>query len=236
MDIKAVLFDLDGTLLPMDMNEFTGGYFKIMCRKVAPYGYEEEDLISNIWKGTASMVRNDGSRLNREAFWDTFAAIYGEEKLKDKVLFDEFYANEFDQARKFCGFNPLAGEVVRASKDKGFRLILATNPMFPEVATLARIGWAGLEPSDFEYITTYDNSCTCKPNPAYFLELCKKVSILPQECLMVGNDTEEDMIAETVGMKVFLLTDCLINKKNRDISAYPHGGFEELLSFIERLA
>ncbi|MBQ7260633.1 MAG: HAD family hydrolase, partial [Lachnospiraceae bacterium] len=67
-------------------------------------------------------------------------------------------------------------------------------------------------------------------------ELCKKVSILPQECLMVGNDTEEDMIAETVGMKVFLLTDCLINKKNRDISAYPHGGFEELLSFIERLA
>ena len=62
-----------------------------------------------------------------------------------------------------------------------------------------------------------------------------KLKVYPEECLMVGNDVSEDMIAETLGMKVFLLTDCLINKENKDISLYPHGGFEELLAFIETL-
>ena len=49
---------------------------------------------------------------------------------------------------------------------------------------------------------------------------------------MVGNDVTEDMVAETVGMKVFLLTDCLINREGKDISVYPHGGFEQLLEFL----
>lgn len=56
-----------------------------------------------------------------------------------------------------------------------------------------------------------------------------------EECVMIGNDVGEDMIAETLGMKVFLLTDCLINKNNTDISRYPHGSFPELLSFIQEL-
>ena len=51
---------------------------------------------------------------------------------------------------------------------------------------------------------------------------------------MVGNDVQEDMIAETVGMKVFLLTDCLINRNGADISVWPHGGFDDLLRWIER--
>ena len=232
-NIKAVLFDLDGTLLPMDMDEFVNGYFKMLCKKAEPFGYEEEDLVKSIWKGTAAMVRNDGSCLNGEAFWRTFGGIYGEERLKDKALFDEFYANEFAQAKKFCGFNPLAKEAVRLSRQSGNRVILATNPLFPEVATLTRIGWAGLDPSDFEYITHYDNFSTCKPNPAYYSDLCARLELRPEECLMVGNDALEDMIAESIGMKVFLLTDCLINKENKDIASYPNGGFEELMDFIK---
>jgi len=42
------------------------------------------------------------------------------------------------------------------------------------------------------------------------------------------------MIAQTVGMKVFLLTDCLLNKKERDISVYPHGGFSALLEYVKQ--
>ena len=61
------------------------------------------------------------------------------------------------------------------------------------------------------------------------------MSISPKECLMVGNDVAEDMIAEELGMKVFLLTDCMINKQNCDISQYPHGSFDDLISFIKTL-
>ena len=57
----------------------------------------------------------------------------------------------------------------------------------------------------------------------------------PEECLMVGNDVSEDMVTEQLGMKTFLLTDCLINKAGVDISQYPHGGFAELDAYLKEL-
>ena len=57
----------------------------------------------------------------------------------------------------------------------------------------------------------------------------------PEECLMVGNDVREDMVTEQLGMKTFLLTDCLINKENIDISQYPNGGFTQLHTYLKEL-
>ncbi len=84
MSIKAVLFDLDGTVLPLDQDEFTKGYFSILAKKVGPYGYETKKLVDAIWSGTTKMVENDGTKSNADAFWDRFAEIYGEEKRKDR--------------------------------------------------------------------------------------------------------------------------------------------------------
>ena len=116
-----------------------------------------------------------------------------------------------------------------------YRVALATNPLFPAVATLSRIQWAGLNPEDFELVTTYENSRFCKPNPDYYREILGKLKLDGEECLMVGNDVGEDMIARRLGMKVFLLTDCLINKDNADISQFPNGSFPELLHYIRSL-
>ena len=235
MSIKMVMFDLDGTLLPMDMEEFTGGYFKLLARKAAPYGYEAEKLVKSIWHGTAAMVKNDGSCRNEEAFWKDFAGIYGEEALKDKGLFDEFYAKEFRDARQFTGYNPKAAETAQWIKEQGLRIALATNPLFPSVATETRIRWTGLAPEDFEFFTTYENIGYCKPNPDYYREVLKRAGLAAEDCLMVGNDVGEDMVAGDLGMKVFLLTDCLINKENADIGCYPHGSFDELRKYIREL-
>ena len=54
----------------------------------------------------------------------------------------------------------------------------------------------------------------------------------PEECLMVGNDVDDDMVASELGMKVFLLTDCLINKNGLDVNAYPNGSFDQLKDYI----
>ena len=113
-------------------------------------------------------------------------------------------------------------------------MALATNPIFPAIATQKRIRWAGLKPEDFEIYTTYENSRHCKPNPEYYREILKTLNVKPEECLMVGNDVAEDMVAETVGMKVFLLSHCLINKEHKDISKYPRGDFYKLMEFIEK--
>ena len=235
MSVKMILFDLDGTLLPMDQDVFVKSYFSKLAARLAPLGYEPQTLMKAVWTGTGAMVKNDGRRRNEEVFWDVFAGIYGEKVKEDLPVFDDFYRKEFNEVQKDCGFNPRSAQIVNRLRERGFRVVLATNPLFPAVATHNRIRWAGLAPEDFELVTTYENSSYCKPNPDYYREILEKVGVSPRECVMVGNDVAEDMVAETLGMQTFLLTDCLINKNGADISAWPHGGFEELSAFLEAL-
>lgn len=233
--ISTIFFDLDGTLLPMDQDIFLKAYMGGLAKKMAPYGYDPDLLVKSIWKGTGAMVMNDGSARNDEVFWKTFSGVYGRDTRVDEPVFEEFYHNEFQNVSKVCGFDPRAAETVAELKGMGYQVVLATNPLFPAIATHSRAKWAGLNPDDFEYITTYENSYHCKPNPDYYREILGKLGLKAEECLMVGNDVNEDMIARELGMKVFLLTDCIINKDNLDISQYPNGSFPELLTYIRSL-
>lgn len=230
---KIVLFDLDGTLLPMDQDIFVKTYFKLLAAKLIPHGYEADKLIDGIWTGTAAMVKNDGSCTNEQAFWNCFAGIFGEHVRGDEPIFDEYYRTDFQQVAQVCGHTPEARAVIDMLKAAGVRVALATNPIFPAVATESRMRWAGLSPEDFELYTTYENSRHCKPNPEYYKDIFATLGCEGSDCIMVGNDVEEDMIAASLGAKVFLLTDCLINKKDRDINAYPHGSFAELKEFLK---
>ena len=233
--IKTVLFDLDGTLLPLDQDYFIQCYFKSMTKSMATHGYEPKAFMDAVFKATAAMVTNDGSVTNEEALWRSFNDSYGRDTRNDEQLYIDFYETEFQNLRDVCGFHPMAAQIVQMLRAEGYGVILATNPMFPVIATHSRVRWAGLTPEDFDLITTYENSCHSKPNPAYYRDILETMKLKPEECLMVGNDVDEDMIAETLGMKVFLLTDCLLNRKNMDISRYPQGGFPELLKYIRAL-
>lgn len=230
--ISTILFDLDGTLLPMDQDVFVRSYFKELAKKLLPLGYEPEKLIQTIWTGTEVMVKNDGTCTNEERFWNFFCEVYGEDARAAHPVFEEFYRTEFQKAAAVCGLHKEARNLIVDLKAHGFRLVLATNPLFPAIATESRIRWAGLEPSDFELYTTYETSHYCKPNPHYYNEILQKLGCKAEECLMIGNDIGEDMIAETLGMHVFLLTDCLINKKNVDITRYPQGNFSDLQNYL----
>ena len=229
---QAILFDMDGTLLPMDQETFVKVYFGALCKRFAPKGYEPSKLIDTIWSGTKAMVTNDGSCSNEQRFWDVFSAVFGKESLQSIPEFDDFYTREFIAAKDVTTCNPLAAQCIALLKDKGYPLVLATNPIFPMVAQKQRLSWAGLKEEDFLHITAYENSCHCKPNPDYYRDIMNTLSLDPAECLMVGNDVGEDMIAERLGMQVFLLTDCIINKANEDISKYPHGNFDDLTAFL----
>ena len=232
---KAILFDLDGTLLPMDQEVFVRDYLGRMAAFLAPHGYDPQSLIKAVWAGTGAMVKNDGKALNEDVFWYVFNSILGRDAKQDLALFEEFYRTEFQKAKDSCGFNPAAVEAIRQIKAMGYRLILATNPLFPAIATYSRIRWAGLNPEDFELVTTYENSRFCKPNPDYYREILGKIALDGSQCLMVGNDVGEDRVAQKRGMKTFLLTDCLINKTAEDIMQYPNGSFPGLLHCMRSL-
>lgn len=147
----------------------------------------------------------------------------------------DYYRNEFQQVSQDCGFDPQAAKTIADIKTLGYHVVLATNPLFPAIATQSRAKWAGLNPNDFELITTYENSRHCKPNTDYYRDILDTLNVKAENCVMVGNDVQEDMIAETLGIKVFLLTDSLINRTGEDISRYPHGSFDELMNFIRGL-
>ena len=233
MKITTVLFDLDGTLLPMDFPTFLKAYFGGLARYLAPHGYDPKALNDSIWAGMHVMFANDGSRINEEAFWDGFEKSYGSRG--DEGLFEAFYREKFDDVAASCGFTPHAKEVVDYLHEKGVRVALATNPAFPDIATEKRIRWAGLEPSDFELYTTFTNSHFCKPSLGYYREVAETLGVSPAECLMVGNDVDDDMPAEELGMQVFLLDECLINNHGKDITRYRRGGYADLMAYLREI-
>ena len=235
MKLTTVLFDLDGTLLPMDQDEFVKAYIGGLVKTAGLANYETESMANAIMSGTAAMVKNPGGKTNEAVFWDVLVSKYGEAILNDYHMFDEFYRTDFQKIADICGFEPRAKELVSYIKGKGIRVALATNPLFPSVATESRIRWAGLDAADFELFTTYENSYHCKPNLDYYKDILAELDLDPEECLMVGNDVGEDMVASELGMKVFLLTDCLINRKGADISVYPNGSFTDLKSYLEEI-
>lgn len=177
--ITTILFDLDGTLLPMDTRRFAGAYFEALSAKTAGSGYEAGEFINGIVTGIKVMIDNDGRRTNEEVFWDVLRERCKMERKELETFFVDFYQNEFA-----C-------------------------------------------------YTTYENSCYCKPNIGYYEEVLGKLQVTPEECLMVGNDVDEDMVAEKIGMSVFLVTDCLLNRSGTDINRYPHGDYNDLRAYIE---
>lgn len=235
MSIKAVLFDLDGTLLPMDQDVFLKSYLESLSKKLAPAGYDPKALVSAIWQGTGAMINNNGDTTNETAFWNEFSELFGKDSVKDIPIFEDFYRNEFQNVRDVCGYTPESAKLVHELKEEGIRVALATNPIFPEIATVSRVRWAGLDIDEFELYTTYENSIHCKPNPEYYRDILRQMKLDAEEALMVGNDVSDDMSAEKLGMKVFLLTDCLINRAQTDISKYPRGSFEQLREYIRAI-
>lgn len=229
--ITTVLFDLDGTLLPMDQMGFTKTYFGLLVQKAAPFGLKPRPTIDAVWAGTKAMVKNDGSAPNDRRFWDTFCPLVGVEESVLRPVFDKFYGEEFHGAKSACGENPYAAQAVRGLKAQGYDVVLATNPIFPLVGVRTRLSWVGLAPEDFSLVTTYENSRFCKPNPAYFQEIVEKLGKKPEECLMVGNDGVEDTAAAKVGLSLYLATDCLENGDKVDLSQFPHGSFRDFLSY-----
>ncbi len=233
----TILFDLDGTLLPMpSQRRFTELYIKALALKFTPLGYDGKLIADGVLAGLHAMMANDGSMSNEERFWIAFESITASTGInKDTLDFDDFYNNGFEYSRDATSVNPLAKKCVELLKKKGYTTVLATNPIFPVIATKKRIEWAGLDFGDFEEVTTYENYSYCKPSPDYYLQLLDRIGKKPCDCIMIGNDVREDMVTKRMGMNEFLLTDCLINRDEEDITGYRNGSFEDLYEFINTL-
>lgn len=233
--IDTILLDLDGTLLPLEQEKFIIDYFKEVRNYFQELGFNHELILKAIMVGTTSMLNNDGQESNEKVFAKNFNSIAQIEYEKIENDFSIFYEERFDCLKIHAQLNPLAKEIVNNLKEKGYSIILATNPVFPRIATLKRIAWAGLNHQDFKLITTFENSSFCKPNLNYYLEILEQVNKKPSQTIMIGNDIDEDMIVQEINIETYLLIDKLINKNNKDINNFRHGNFQQLYDFIKKL-
>lgn len=242
--MNTILFDLDGTLLPMDMKEFTDTYMMLLENRLISSGYDNaKEIIKAVWAGVEAMVANTGLVTNEECFWRTFERVLAkdDEKLDRKYKrklekeINRFYKEDFSMTRYVAHPTDLVNDVIEILKKKGYQLVVATNPLFPEVATTERLSWTGLNLDDFSLITTYENSCYSKPDLNYYRFILKTLDKDPEDCLMVGNSVQEDMCARQLGIDVFLLDEFVINEKNEDVFELKKGNWRLFKEYVSAL-
>lgn len=227
--ITTVLFDLDGTLLPFEQEEFIHSYFKRLAIKLIPMGFEKDALIKAIWTGMEAMIRNDGTKTNEVAFWEVFEGLLQTKRELLEEVFLDFYQNEFDEVKEVVKESINQRTLIENLKSKGYQLVLATNPVFPREAVATRLSWIQLSLDDFSYVTTFENSSYCKPSLGYYQDILQAIGKSPKECVMIGNNTLEDMISGELGITTGLVITNIENQNNYDVNQFTHGTLEEVV-------
>jgi len=230
---KAVLFDLDGTLLDINMDEFIQHYFRVMVHMACEAGYSETDkLVELVWHSTGAMIANRDPRLrNEEVFKLHFYRHWPVPQQEFDLFFERFYAEGFPSLKQYT--RPFQGipEMMERLFSRGLRVVIATNAVFPLTALQQRLDWAGVGDFDYELITSFEVMHFCKPHTEYYYEIVEKLGLTPQDCLMVGNDVGEDLVAGSIGMKTFLVEDLLIDKGQPYIPNW-RGRLQDLYAFF----
>lgn len=229
----TILFDLDGTLLEMRTEPFVARYLQELATYVGDR-INPEQLQKWVWDATKAMILSqEPHKTNEEVFTEHFLQQSGLAKEEIWPVFEQFYREVFPTLSHLTYPSPYAKKIVEAAKQQGYRVAVATNPVFPREAIYSRLAWIELAPEDFALVTVYEEFHHTKPNPGYFREICARLGVTPDECIMVGNHLQEDMVAGKLGMATFLVTNYL---ENRGEPVYPvdqQGTLEELYQAIQ---
>jgi len=228
----TILFDLDGTLVPVDIDFFFKAYVKEVSQRFA--SIIPPDLFRTaLLESTYEMISDlDPGVTNREAFARAFCRRVGLPWHDVWPVFQEFYQNDFGSLRRLVPENPHARTVVTKVLQAGWEIVLATNAIFPEIAIRERMRWVNIEDLPWRYITTLDNMHYCKPHLQYYQEILDTLGLDPSRCIMVGNDVEEDIVAGKLGIKTFLVEDFLIERGGSGLRPDGRGRLTDLLPFL----
>ena len=210
--LKAILFDLDGTLIDVDLSQFIPGYLKLLAESVA-HIIPPKKMVSALLKSSEFININDGKISNEEVYLEKFFPIEGYEKEDLLPFFTKFYEEDFKELKKFTKKKPEAREVVQTAFNKDYKVVIATTPVLPLTAIEQRLEWAGVGDFPYDLITSIENSYASKPNLLYYQLIFKYLNLSAEECIMVG-DEDKDMVCAKLGSQTFL-----VNSQNTKLNA-----------------
>jgi FMN phosphatase YigB (HAD superfamily) len=232
--INTILFDLDGTVLPMDFDQFMIQYFTNLGIHFKDK-IEPKTLVNYVRECSDLMIDNNTGRSNEDLFMDEFEKRVGHDITEYKEMFSTYYDTLFQRVAATTYQSKEMIDSIRILQEKGYTVVLATNPLFPMKANHHRIRWAGLTPEDFSYISAFEINHYCKPNTKYFEEVLETIQKKPEECMMIGNDVVDDLGAMKLGIKTYIITDCIVNRKNIDYRSDYKGSYQDFLQFVKDL-
>ena len=232
--MKAILFDLDGTLLSMDFRKFFPAYMKELGAYLSglfDVANLEEDITASVY---AAIEDTNASTTVQSVFKREFTRRRGCTWEECKPWLDRFYDERFDSLRYLADDAPEMPQIVGLLKQKGYKLAVATNPVFPRAALESRIRWAGLDPEDFEFIADYETMHYCKPHLRYYREILDRIDMYAEDCIMIGNNAVEDMVPRKLGMPTYFVTDeAIYNDVTPDCDW--KGSRKELLELVKEM-
>lgn len=237
--IKVVLFDLDGTLLGLDNDRFGKPYIGLLSKAVfEELGYDARATYKLVFGPIGMMVKNPNTSLtNVEQFYALLKdIIYPHDINKTIEKIEAFYSSPmYDSLENTVDRRQEMIEAVKILKQKGYKVAVCTNPIFPRLAITKRLKWAGFDVSDFEFVTFGEETHSLKPNLSYYQEAIKQhfSDISYDEIMMVGNDVEEDMVVEKLGMKTYLVKDYMISRLNRENEIENSGTGNDFLEYVK---
>lgn len=204
--MKTILFDMDGTLLNMGEHAFEKETLKRMNdffeKKFPGKG---KVIVTAVGCGIESMKKNDGKQSNELVYWQAFEQECGYKRADMESLFLEFYRTDYARIGDDYVPDENMKELVHLLEAKGYQLIVATNPLVPQIANQQRVLWSGTGDVNWLEITSFENYSSAKPNIRFYQEICKRFRLEPQECLMVGNSIRDDGAAQELGMEFYLI-------------------------------
>jgi FMN phosphatase YigB (HAD superfamily) len=204
--LKAVLFDLDNTLIHFGERQFFQGYIPAITRVFADI-MPSDVFVNRLLSSTKAVLANNGQVVNVDCFMNVFCTGYEEHREEFWRRFMEFYETEYDQFQPLASTPPGVRDLLLQLREKALKLVIASNPLWPSIAQNKRLSWAGLGDLQFDLVTHMENTTYCKPKVEYYREICSKIEEEPEACLMVGNDPVNDMVVGNIGMKTYLVTD-----------------------------
>ena len=230
---KAILFDLDGTLLDSNMGTFLPQYFSRLAARVAHIA-PPKAFIAHLLEATEAMMANDGRATNEDVFSAAFYPFAGHTRAELEPIFMDFYERDFPALGEFTRRKPEARAVVQLAFALGYRVAIATNPLFPETAIRQRMAWAGVDDFPYAWVTTYENSRCCKPNLCYFDAIAARLGLPAEQCLVVG-DEDMDMVAARAGFATYLVPSAATALSPDTPEPMQRGSLAEFATLLETL-
>jgi len=202
----TLLFDLDDTLLDTNMEVFIPAYFQALSKHL--FNHVSPDVMSRaLVHGMNLMYESDDStRTLQEVFEADFYPMLGIPKQDIIDDLEDFYDNVIPTIGGLTRQRPDAAPLIEWALSQGFRVAIATDPLFPRKATYHRIRWAGLDPDKIELISSFENFHFSKTYPAYYAEVLGQLGWPEGPVLIVGNDVNRDLLpAHRLGLKTYFI-------------------------------